>query len=200
MASPSCSLDLNEIIVEGHIRQFSNQDRLFMIMAQEINQIIALFCGQLLPMQLYSIGNNRYGQQGIGNNKYIKTITKIKTFEKEIKDIISGNSCVYVLFNDGTYECCGRNDQLGIGHSSSESTFHTMKDMQINRIYSVPNGSYHAFCMTFENKLYAVGSNFNKQFGIETEKDENNKWIHIHTLLNIKKVSTTWYYTTFLSE
>eukprot|EP01084_Bolivina_argentea_P036356 67284_1 len=183
----------NRLFVDGYIRQFSNEHRLFMIIAHAINTIVTFFCGQLLSLQLYSIGDNYYGQQGIGNKfneKHMYTLTKIKTFEKRIKDIISGYKCVYILFDDGTYECCGNNEcgQLGIGHCSNGKTWTTMKDMQINRIYSVPNGSDTAFCMTFDNKLYAVS--------------KKNKWIHItsSTLLNIKNVSSAQNYTTFLSE
>eukprot|EP01084_Bolivina_argentea_P036354 67281_1 len=195
----------NRLFVDGYIRQFSNEHRLFMIIAHAINTIVTFFCGQLLSLQLYSIGDNYYGQQGIGNKfneKHMYTLTKIKTFEKRIKDIISGYKCVYILFDDGTYECCGNNEcgQLGIGHCSKVKTLYPMKDMHINLIYSASNGSEHAFCMTFDNKLYAVGSNEYKQFGTDTKEVNNNKWIHINTLLNIKKVSTTWYYTTFLSE
>eukprot|EP01084_Bolivina_argentea_P204250 348787_1 len=123
----------NKLFIDGYIREFGNEHVLFMIVAEEINAIVTFFCGQLLPIQLYSIGRNHDGQQGIGNKEDIKTLTKIKTFEKGIKDIISGNECVYILFNDGTYECCGNNEcgQLGIGHCSKVKTLYPMKDMHI---------------------------------------------------------------------
>eukprot|EP01084_Bolivina_argentea_P204249 348786_1 len=147
----------NKLFVDGYIREFGIEHTLFMIIGHEINTIVTFFCGQLLPIQLYSIGYNGYGQQGIGNNEHIKTLTKIKTFEKGIKDIISGNCCVYILFNDGTYECCGYNEggQLGIGNFSNVNSWDPMKDMQINRIYSASNGSDTAFCITFDHTLYA---------------------------------------------
>eukprot|EP01084_Bolivina_argentea_P036355 67283_1 len=195
----------NRLFVDGYIRQFSNEHRLFMIIAHAINTIVTFFCGQLLSLQLYSIGDNYYGQQGIGNKfneKHMYTLTKIKTFEKRIKDIISGYKCVYILFDDGTYECCGNNEcgQLGIGHCSNGKTWTTMKDMQINRIYSVPNGSDTAFCITFDHTLYAVGYNYSKQFGIDTKQDSNSNWTHINTVLNMETVSNARGYTTFLSE
>eukprot|EP01084_Bolivina_argentea_P204248 348784_1 len=190
----------NQLFIHGYIHQFNNEHTLFMVIAHDINTIITFFCGQLLSVQLFSIGSNCYGQQGI-DNEY-KTLTIVKTFEKEIKDIISGNCCVYILFNDGTYTCCGNNfnGQLGIGHFSNVKTFYPMKDFQINQIYSAPNGSKTVFCMTLDNKLYAVGNNNCAQFGIKTKEGSNNKWIRINTLLNIKKVSTSEGYTTFLSE
>eukprot|EP00483_Globobulimina_turgida_P003614 UN03620 len=75
-----------------------------------------------------------------------------------------------------------------------------MKDMKIKNIFSAPNGSDHSFCISNENKLYAVGWNKNNQFGITTNQDNNNKWTPINTTLSIQKVATAVYYTTFLSD
>ncbi len=53
-------------------------------------------------LELYSIGANGRGQQGNGGNEHIKKITKIKTFQKEIKKIVTCGGCysaaAYILF------------------------------------------------------------------------------------------------------
>eukprot|EP00483_Globobulimina_turgida_P011876 UN11898 len=70
--------------------------------------------------------------------------------------------------------------------------------MKIKNIFSSP-ASWHSFCISDENKLYAVGCNKYNTFGQETNKEKNNKWTQINTLLSIQKVATANRYTTFLS-
>ncbi len=78
---------------------------------QEIIKIIYNFYFiKILNYKIKGIGNNRYGQQGIGNYEDVTTLTTIKTFQKQIKNIINGCGNIYILFTDSTYECCGYNE------------------------------------------------------------------------------------------
>ncbi len=84
-------------------------------------------------------------------------------------------------------------------HYCNINIWHQMKDMKIKNIFSAPNGSEHSFCISNENKLYAVGRNDRNQFGIQTNTKMNNQWTPIKSSLSIQKVATSWWYTTFLT-
>eukprot|EP01084_Bolivina_argentea_P163108 283801_1 len=87
----------------------------------EIIQIIYNFYFiKILNYKIKAIGDNVFGQQGIGNYQSVKTLTTIKTYQKQIKNIINGYGNIYILFTDSTYECCGNNRcrQLGIDMDS----------------------------------------------------------------------------------
>eukprot|EP01084_Bolivina_argentea_P062212 113743_1 len=180
----------------------------------EIIRLIVAFCiidedllfrlkqYQFQQTELYSIGNNDSGQQGNGTyGGSIQIITKIKIFKKIMKNIISGETNVYIIFNDGTYECCGMNDegQLGIGNFSNPNALYLSNDINIKNIFT-NHSSSNSFCISDGNKLYATGRNKWNQFGIKTNNETNNKWIAINTLGNINKIATTFSGTTFLSE
>eukprot|EP01084_Bolivina_argentea_P070753 128659_1 len=105
------------LIVYGYIRKYKQ------FYPKEIIQIIYKFYFiKILNYKIKGIGNNQYGQQGIGNRKNIQTLTTSKTYQKQIKNIINGYQSIYILFTDSTYECCGNNiyGQLGINMYSHE--------------------------------------------------------------------------------
>ncbi len=185
----------SQLLVSGYVRKCSTH-----YIHTDIISIIHAFHYYILLL-LYSIGSNEDGQQGNGGNEDIKQITKIKTFGKKIKNIVTCYEAAYILFDDETYECCGYNRRgvLGVGHYNNINIWHQTKDMKIKNIFAAPNESGHSFCISNENKLYAVGRNDSNQFGIETDEENNYKWIPINTTLSIQKVATARFYTTFLS-
>ena len=107
-------------------------------------------------MILYSIGDNQYGQQGNNSKEEsIKQLTKIKAFRKKVKNIITGRyGATYIVFEDGTYECCGYNGdcQLGIGHFDNIKQLRQYQNnINIKNIFTSPV-SNHAFCISNTNK------------------------------------------------
>eukprot|EP01084_Bolivina_argentea_P276554 471898_1 len=81
-----------------------------------IQMIYSFYFIPILSYEIKSIGFNGFGQQGIGSYENIHTLKTIKTYQKQIKNIIIGCQNIYILFTDSTYECCGCNryGQLGI--------------------------------------------------------------------------------------
>eukprot|EP01084_Bolivina_argentea_P273035 465010_1 len=156
--------------------------------------------------ELWSIGNNTFGQQGNGTNIDIQEINAITTFSKRVKDVITAEyGATYILFEDGTYECCGYNEcgQLGTDANININTWCSInyRYISIDKIFSSVS-STHAFCISkTTNQLYAIGSNSYKQFGFKTDSNENNNWIqNKEPLTSIKHISTSWKHTIFLSE
>eukprot|EP01084_Bolivina_argentea_P004930 9331_1 len=170
---------LCELLIFGFLRNFE------IIIPSEICFLFIVFYGRYnVELILYAIGSNECGQQAIELSTHVKKITKAQTFDKKVKNVISGDRCVYLWFYDGTYTCCGNNTQgqLGIGHYNNVNTFiHTTNNIKIKEIYSAPY-SCHSFCISQENKLYATGNNSLYQFGMKTHLNRHNTWIKINTL------------------
>eukprot|EP01084_Bolivina_argentea_P249655 418026_1 len=109
-----------ELTVYGYIRKYKQ------FYLKEIIQIIYNFyLIKILNYTIKGIGNNQYGQQGIGNYEDVKTLTTIKTFQKQIKNIINGYRNIYILFTDSTYECCGDNREGQLGINMNSDTINT---------------------------------------------------------------------------
>ncbi len=138
----------SQLLVSGYVRNCSTP-----YIHTDIISVIHAFHYYILLL-LYSIGGNGEGQQGNGGTEDIKQITKIKTFQKEIKNIVSSYKAAYILFEDETYECCGNNrcGVLGVGHYNNINIWHQIKDMKIKNIFAAQNGSEHSFCISNENK------------------------------------------------
>eukprot|EP01084_Bolivina_argentea_P075923 137587_1 len=106
---------ISKLTVDGYIRKCKE------FYPNEIIKIIYNFYFiKILNYKIKGIGENYYGQQGIDNYQNVKTLTTVKTYQKQIKNIINGNRNIYILFTDSTYECCGYNydGQLGINMDS----------------------------------------------------------------------------------
>eukprot|EP01084_Bolivina_argentea_P010966 20485_1 len=175
-----------ELTVYGYIRRYNQ-----FYLKQIIQIIYNFYFIKILNYKIKGIGYNYYGQQGIGNYKDVETLTTIKRYQKQIKNIINGYGNIYILFTDSTYECCGYNwyGQLGINVNSKQmaTTFVKNNNMKINNIFSCPFSS-HAFCIDNNNKIYVCGANY------------NNKWTQINTQINVQKISTGDEFATFLNN
>eukprot|EP01084_Bolivina_argentea_P070754 128660_1 len=68
------------LIVYGYIRKYKQ------FYPKEIIQIIYNFYFIIINYQIKTIGSNVKGQQGIGNYKYVKTLTTVKTYQKSIQN------------------------------------------------------------------------------------------------------------------
>eukprot|EP01084_Bolivina_argentea_P285332 489283_1 len=78
-----------ELTVYGYIRQY------YQFYPKEIIQIIYNFYFiKILKYKIQGIGYNAYGQLGIGKSgtyEEVETLTTLKTYKKQIKNIINGN-------------------------------------------------------------------------------------------------------------
>eukprot|EP01084_Bolivina_argentea_P163105 283796_1 len=102
--SPLDIIRKRPLIVYGYIRKQNS------FYPKEIIKMIYNFCFiKILNYTIKTIGFNCCGQQGIGHYGDVKTLTTAKTYQKQIKNIVNGDSNVYIVFTDFTYECCGYN-------------------------------------------------------------------------------------------
>ena len=89
---------------------------------------------------LWGCGYNEYGQLGLGDitNRY--TFTQVTTNADDIKLVCCGYYHTFILENDGTLWCCGRNNygQLGLGDTTNRTTF-TQVTTNTDNIKSFPN-------------------------------------------------------------
>eukprot|EP01084_Bolivina_argentea_P171275 296728_1 len=91
--SPLAIIIKRPLIVAGYIRK---QKQFY---PNEIIKIIYNFyLIEILNYKIKEIGKNEYGQQGIGNRKNVKRLTTIKTYKKQIKNIVNGHKNIYILF------------------------------------------------------------------------------------------------------
>eukprot|EP01084_Bolivina_argentea_P136199 239881_1 len=89
----------------------------------------------------------------------IKRLQTVKVDQKvTIQNIITGYRCVYVIFSNHTYDCCGNNSfgQLGINDCNDKTTFVKNKNIKINKIFTNPS-SWHTYCMDHNNNIFACG-------------------------------------------
>jgi len=125
--------------------------------------------------QVYSFGNNGYGQLGI-NDKNIKSIN-IPTLIGDIPEIqriecgYNHSMCIDInnnlwIFGDN------ENGQLGLG--DREYRYKPIQHPTLSNIIDISSGGNHTFVKTIDNKIYAFGRNKYCQLGIETS-EENQK-------------------------
>ena len=89
---------------------------------------------------LWSTGHNGFGELGLGDTTNRYTFTQVTTNTDNIKEIYCGNFYNFILKNDDTLWCCGKNDygQLGLGDTSSRNIF-TEIITNTDDIKSLPN-------------------------------------------------------------
>eukprot|EP01084_Bolivina_argentea_P146075 255874_1 len=98
------------LIVYGYIRKYNK------FYPKEIIQMIYNFYFVAISSyEIKTIGDNVYGQQGIGNDVVVKGLKTVKNYQKQIKNIVNGYKNVYIVFTDSTYECCGNNQYGTLG-------------------------------------------------------------------------------------
>eukprot|EP01084_Bolivina_argentea_P010967 20488_1 len=91
-----------ELTVYGYIRRYNQ-----FYLKQIIQIIYNFYFIKILNYTIKGIGCNNSGQLGIGTYEHVLTLTTVKTYQKQIKNIVNGWRNVYILFTDYTYEFCG---------------------------------------------------------------------------------------------
>ncbi|KAG2387140.1 hypothetical protein C9374_002175 [Naegleria lovaniensis] len=151
-----------------------------------LNKAVTLVCGGDLHTvvlttdnQLYSFGDNQYGQLGLGYESaadYIMEAVPIpkpaELGDETIVDLQCGDYHTMVLTENGTVFAWGRNEkgQLGVGDTTTKSTptkvsLTNIVGKSIVKIYSRRNV---AFALTNDGKWYSWGENTNYQLGHTT--------------------------------
>jgi len=156
--------------------------------------------------------DNKYEQElndelFISDSNREKFHTLPNSAEKRIIKIeLSLNGSTYILLSDGTVFISGHNahGQLGVGHFDYVYHPQIPKWCQTYKICNIFTGasSKHSLFLTPDGRLFAVGNNAQKQFGMKTVANTLSTWTEITTAippkLSVKQIATSSDHTLFL--
>ena len=136
------------------------------------SNIVHFICGYYHSLFLdsegnvFSVGNNEFGQLGLGHNIHQNVLTKIPNIPP-----IQTISCVfhssYLIDFEGNLWSFGDNDHGQLGHGDNTNinapkVINTLKEIQ-----QISHGSCgrHFFAKNSQNQIFATGDNFYGQLG-----------------------------------
>ena len=140
---------------------------------------VAVACQGINDFMLFGIGNNSFGQLGIGrNNDYIQRFKPIK-FEKlkeRFVNVVCGSFYTMLLTNSAEVFGFGQNNhgQLGVDSNGAD----VCEPVYIESLKGIPicelaAGSYHTLALSATGLLLSSGSNKQGQLGISSTNDVN---------------------------
>eukprot|EP01084_Bolivina_argentea_P126717 224301_1 len=188
--SPLDRIRKRPLIIHGYIRKYTS------FCPQEITQVVYNFLfTQILSYQLQTIGGDET------TVKPLETLTTMKTFQKQMKNIINSDAYVYILFTDSTYECIGYGGRGG-GYKSwlidiydkmKINTCAENKKIKISKIFGSPL-SEHTFCLDNNHNTYICE---HKWQGYGTYQ---HQWAQLNIQIKIQKIATGENVTIFLND
>ena len=115
---------------------------------------------------LWSVGNNRFGQLCLGN-----TISEPKPKQTSFSNILKiSTGRHHSLFQnfEGEIFGCGDNDygQLGLGHTNPDVVRPSLIRNQPPNIVQISCGDYHSFLLDMQGNVFAAGENRFGQLGL----------------------------------
>ncbi len=183
--SHSLALDVN-----GKVYLYTDNSDAF-IPITYVNDVVGISAGEnhslllTLSGNVYAMGDNSHGQLGLGDTNNRSVFELVDTM-KNIVSISAGGSHSLLLNSIGNVFAAGSNQyfQLGIneytfGYNDNTSYFNHVRfpslfkqtteipyNMEIaQRIISISAGYNHSLVLTWDNRVYAFGSNTNGQLG-----------------------------------
>ena len=124
---------------------------------------------------LWACGNNGSGQLGLGDYNTYKTFTQVTTNVSDVKDIVCGYNCTFMLKNDGSLWTCGYNNlgQLGLNDTTNRNVF-TQVTTNINNDVKQVSCSLcnHVMIVKNDGSLWGCGSNERYQLGLGGNSDK----------------------------
>jgi len=129
---------------------------------------------------LFSFGNNKFGQCGFPNNEKKITIPKkinIPNQKNKIKDIFCSEYTSYILLENNELYSFGYNEHGECGIDSEKKSYYTPQKIKIpeNDIKSIKVFtsliSEYCFVLINKNILYVFGYNFGNILGVGTNID-----------------------------
>ncbi len=124
---------------------------------------------------LYTWGENKYGQLGLGNNndqnQNTPQLVQLPNGEQVIQ-MAAGFGHTLALTSSGRLYAWGENDdQLGLRYNTRQNT---PQLVPINeQVTQIAAEAYHTLVLTSTGKLYAWGSNQYGQLGLGNNNDQN---------------------------
>ncbi|DBA03258.1 TPA: hypothetical protein N0F65_011617 [Lagenidium giganteum] len=123
--------------------------------------------------ELYSCGQNSYGELGIGDDieRHLLTSVPLCGWD-DIRQVVSGNETLAILTNDGVVLTCGLNKsgQCGQGHFDERvmllRPIQALRSQKV-RFIAASNGCEHMIAVTETGLAYSWGYNDRGQLGHE---------------------------------
>lgn len=165
-------------------RDTGSEKRPESVVAMDTHQVRHIACGHNHTMvltergQLYSWGDDRHGQLGLGptNLEPVRMPKQIKSLSKHIVvQIACGGHHNLALLQDGRVFSWGQNTFGQLGHGTTEySKPHPQQIAVLDGlpIMSIHAGGYHSFVLTRSSTMYGWGRNNFGQLGIGNSVDQ----------------------------
>eukprot|EP01083_Nonionella_stella_P106765 308410_1 len=156
--------------------------------------------------ELWTVGDNRHGQQLNGTTKDVKQLLQIQNIKnKNIKTIhtMTGGA-TFAIYDDNEMCVGGYNGygQLGVGSNHKLIMRMHHLDFKVNLI-SKGIASNHVIIQKQNNALCSAGLNMYNQCGINSKSNQLREWTIIPPIPNnpaIKTIATGSTFTIFLSR
>ena len=124
---------------------------------------------------VWACGYNGSGALGLDNTTTQNTFTQVTTNVSDVKEIVCGYECTFMLKNDGSLWACGNNDkgQLGLGDTTQRNVF-TQVTTNINNDVKQVSCSLcnHVMIVKNDGSLWGCGSNERYQLGLGSDSDK----------------------------
>ncbi len=135
---------------------------------------------------LYSFGDNSYGQLGLRLRKGRRTTPTLVASlgSLKVKAVSCGLVHTVIIMENSNFYSFGRNDagQLGLGDTTDKNVPTLVTALAGLRVKAVSCGSEHTIIITVDNNLYSFGNNAFGQLGLVGYTDNI---INTPTLVNI---------------
>jgi alpha-tubulin suppressor-like RCC1 family protein len=145
---------------------------------------------------VWSCGDNPYGQLGLGNNNNSDVFTQTKL--RNVIQISAGGKHSLALDNNGNVWSCGFNGygQLGLGNNDDNTNLfkqtsfvreEVARQLPLTNIIQISAGGYHSLALDNNGNIWSCGFNEFGQLGL---KDNENRYLFKKTKINnIVKIS-----------
>jgi alpha-tubulin suppressor-like RCC1 family protein len=148
----------------------------------------------------YVMGNNYYGQLGLGLEKSFDSISPPEPLTitgKNIIDVQLGDDHSVFLCSDGTVYSCGYNfdGQLGLGNNNNYYTPTQITD--ISNVSAISCGRDHTLFLCSNGTVYSCGDNNDGQLGLD-DYDDRNIPTQITDVSNVLKIAAGSRFSMFL--
>ncbi|KAJ3443984.1 cathepsin l [Anaeramoeba flamelloides] len=138
------------------------------------------------PNRIYVYGKNYFG--GDPNIHVYEEITELLNFKvnrrnnrllktgggnsnTEIVRVVCGSECTYYLTSNGKLYCCGNSENSVLANYTKGIAYTPYKILDdVKKVWS-GSCSYSSFALTYDNKLYAWGHNYQAELGFLSIKN-----------------------------
>ncbi|AYV83347.1 MAG: chromosome condensation regulator [Hyperionvirus sp.] len=150
------------------------KDRKFFSEIASIDKnVVKIICGyaytiiRLANGSLMSVGNNMFGELGLGDSIHRNIFSEIKGIDKNISEMICSDINTIVRLTDGTLMVSGTNSdgQLGLGDFLMRNEYCETKVIG-KSIVEVINGTLFTIIRLNDGTLMSCGYNFHGQLGV----------------------------------